>query len=61
MIGLFIALAACFYFSTEAKKRGESGAKWSFIAFVAFMGPQILVSWFLFPLALVSKFVDRGS
>ena len=53
MIGLLIAVFACIYFYVEAKKRGEPPFTWSVIAFLTFMGPQIVISWFLVPFVLV--------
>ena len=50
MIGLFIAIAGCVYFFLEAGKRDVSRVKWALIAFVAFMGPQILISWLAVPI-----------
>lgn len=53
MIGLLIAVFACIYFYIEAKKRGEPPFKWSIIALLTFMGPQVVLSWFLVPFILL--------
>ena len=53
MVGLFIAVAGCVYFFLEAGKRNVSRVKWGLIAFAAFMGPQVVISWLAVPIALV--------
>ena len=53
MIGLLIAIFACIYFFIEAKKRGAPPFKWLVIAFVSFLGPQMLISWLLVPMVLI--------
>lgn len=53
MVGIFIAIAACIYFFVEANKRKVSPYKWAMIAFAAFFGPQILLSWIVLPIAFV--------
>lgn len=53
MIGLLITVFACIYFFIEAKKRGEPPFKWSMIALLTFMGPQVVISWFLVPVILL--------
>ena len=54
MVSIFIAIAACIYFFIEAKKRSVSPGKWAFVAFIAFLGPQILLVWLLLPVILVT-------
>lgn len=60
MVSLFIAIAACIYFFAEAKKRSVSPGKWAFIAFIAFLGPQILLVWLLLPVILVFRHLTFG-
>ena len=52
MIGIFIAICACIYFFMEARKRGQSGAKWSVVAFVGFFAPQVVIVWIILPFVL---------
>lgn len=54
MIGLLIAIASCVYFFIEADKRNVSRIKWASIAFIAFLGPQLLLSWMVLPMALAA-------
>lgn len=54
MIGLLIAIASCIYFFIEAGKRNRSRIKWASIAFAAFLGPQLLLSWAALPLVLAT-------